>query len=94
MQQNVKRWHTSDPLANVRSVCQHLAMSLQKSLRLILLGVALLIWLLAQDLAFAMGRGGDGWDGPFFLSLVLIVSYPVALFITFLPTSQLLVSSM
>jgi hypothetical protein len=36
----------------------------------------LLVWFLAQLFAFGLGLAGDGWLGPFFLTLPLLLLYP------------------
>jgi hypothetical protein len=40
--------------------------------------VGLLLWLIAQWIAFGLGAGGHGWLAPFFFTLPLLLLYPLA----------------
>ena len=45
--------------------------------RVVLAGiVGLLPWLAAQWIGFGLAAGGDGWNGPFFLTPSLLLLYP------------------
>lgn len=38
---------------------------------------AILAWLLAQWLTLDLSAGGDGWNGPFLLTLPLLLLFPI-----------------